>query len=119
MYVMSPSATDELALFRTGLVWHDSWQHLNRRLAQGALKNLAFKSFHGVEHLAKLYAWIAGFRYPNFIGGIHVTRRRNKKIDADGCSLGLKGHDHQIDSVSLYNAKNYYLQHAYPVPKRY
>jgi hypothetical protein len=72
--------------------------------------------------LAKLYAWIAGFRYPNFIGGDAFTFHVNvaRKIDAETLgSLGLKGHDHHIDSVSLYNAQDYYLQHAYPMPKRY
>ncbi|OSP52934.1 hypothetical protein BV911_18500 [Pseudoruegeria sp. SK021] len=105
----------------TGLDWDRSWQHLEKRLAEGALGDMNFHGFLGPEHLTRLYNWIDRIPYPNFLNGPPFERLVALARAADLAvmdRLGLDPELHGIDAVSVYNAQDFRFQTPYQVPWR-
>ena len=101
-----------------GLLGGNTWK---KSLAQGNLEQMKFGSFLGIEHLSILYRWIDQIQYPNFINNSALGKLREiaKSNDEQVFSyLELNTRSHNIDAVSLYNAQDFYLQHACPIPSR-
>lgn len=105
----------------SGLNWDRSWQHLEKRLAEGALSDKVFHGFLGPEHLTRLYNWIDQIPYPNFLSGPAFERLVAQAKQADLTvleRLGLNPNAHGVDAVSLYNAQDFWFQTPFQVPWR-
>jgi len=52
--------------YLSSLAWQKSWQHLQKRLQEGGLKDMQFEGFLGPEHLLKMMGWIDKIPYPDY-----------------------------------------------------
>lgn len=105
----------------SGVGWARSWRHLELRLKQGALHELAFRDFMGPRHLGLMYRWIDRIAYHNFLKGraFDTLKAQADKTDQQVFqALGLPPEEFDTAAVGLYNAQDYHFQTIAQTPAR-
>ena len=95
--------------------------HLEERLAAGRLHEMQFQDFLGPQHLSKMYKWIDGIEYHNFIDEEEFSDFVDTSSSNDTAvfeALGLSKIEHNTYAVGVYNAQDYWFLTKLPHPKR-
>ncbi len=104
--------------FQSDLIWQESWRHLQKRLSEGALSEMAFYDFLGPAHLEKFMGWIDKIPYPDYIQAKSNTHLIEKALQRDIAvinKLGLDPSSIKHEAIALYNVQDFLFQRITPV----
>ncbi|MDJ1008543.1 MAG: methyltransferase domain-containing protein [Paracoccaceae bacterium] len=99
--------------YRAGFDWSASWRHLEKRLSEGALREMGFTGFDGAALIGRMIRWIDRFDYPCAFADPRLGDLEAAALAADRgglAGLGLDPGGFDLAAVARYTAQDIFFQ---------
>lgn len=109
------------AALMEGKPWFSRWLFADLLAKRGERVEMNFYGYEGPAHVRKFFGWLAGFKFPDFLDPQRVKALADLSASRDtlaAAELEVAIPEQWIANMARYNAQDYLLQRAYPVPDR-
>lgn len=96
------------------------WLFIDRLITRGKQKQMSFYDYRGPQHVLRFMKWIDHYEFADWFPQLtEPLVAASKQRDLDCLArLGLEPGELDLDTIARYNAQDYLLQRAYPMPER-